>query len=159
MDYSEVFQEYKEKCIDLFGLQDDKEFTKVKLVLNNRMRTTIGRVYYKTGELHLNKRLLDDNPSEIVNTIVHELAHFVDFYKYGNHGHGKTWARIMKILGLKPTRCHSLDVSKYKREQKPVAYAKCECRRNIKIKKRRYQKIVKGTNYRCRRCKSILQLV
>lgn len=43
---------------------------------------------------------------ELLDTILHEFAHAIDFEKNGkSSGHGKPWKNIMNELGLKPNRC------------------------------------------------------
>jgi predicted SprT family Zn-dependent metalloprotease len=46
-------------------------------------------------------KLKDD---EILDVILHEIAHALDFVRYGNWGHGKTWKQVCKEIGAKPSR-------------------------------------------------------
>lgn len=50
---------------------------------------------------------LNDNPNQIIDTIKHEVAHLLDYFAFGNWGHGKTWKHCCIITGANPERCYS----------------------------------------------------
>ena len=41
-----------------------------------------------------------------LETIRHEYAHYLDFVKYGGHGHGKTWKQCCTEVGANPIRLY-----------------------------------------------------
>jgi SprT protein len=127
-----------------------------KIVVKEEMRTTAGTAYYKANTIHLNKKLFTENINTFNQTIGHEVAHLINYEVYGKRGHGPTWKNVMIMMGLEPRRCHSYKVER--RSHKPVAYGKCECRADIPIKTRRYNKILRGAKYKCTGCNSELQV-
>ena len=48
--------------------------------------------------------------AEIEDTILHEIAHALDWIRNKEWGHGPTWKRICVEIGAKPSRCHSGEV-------------------------------------------------
>lgn len=125
--------------------------------LNSRMRSCGGTAQYSPYKslIKLNYRLHRDNPSEIKNTYLHELAHIITRLKYGRNGvdaHGWQWKSVMRSLGRSPERCHKMDVSALKNKTTRIAY-KCGCQVH-NITKQRHNKIMRGTgSYQCGKCK------
>lgn len=59
---------------------------------------------------------LDSNKEEVVETILHELAHALDFNDNGSLNHGIGWQRYCRVLGIPgATPGRTLDASKCKR--------------------------------------------
>ncbi len=127
--------------------------------LNSSMRTTAGRANYTRNMISLNTRLLGRNLHHVERTFTHELAHLVAVELYGREarGHGMYWQRIMTAFGVEAIRCHKLDTTGLKRQWRTYAAA-CSCRTHM-IKSGRRNKITRGTNYRCKLCKTMIQLV
>lgn len=66
--------------------------------------------YRKIIEIHMYLSKHSSKKS-LLNTILHEFAHSIDFEKNGkSSGHGKPWKDIMIELNLKPNRCGSVDM-------------------------------------------------
>lgn len=85
--------------------------TAPKVVLNNRLKTTAGRAFIEQDPqyIDLSTELFEQYPNEFCTVIIpHELAHCVAFLVYNDYGHGKSWKKIMKELGLIPERCHNM---------------------------------------------------
>ena len=58
----------------------------------------------------------ETNNERIVNTILHEIAHAIDYNTRGRSGHDATWRRIAKNIGCSGERCSSssgVDKSKF----------------------------------------------
>jgi SprT protein len=134
---------------------------KVQVVLNPRMRSTAGRAYLFLQKIELNYRLLKDNEKELERTYLHELAHLVAHYIYGNkeRGHGPLWGGIMNALGLPPDRCHSLDTKHLSRKMTRYLYGcKKDCAKNtigFKLSPQRHRKIANfRVIYSCPSCRS-----
>jgi len=130
-----------------------------KIIFNDRMRSTIGKVNYKDNSLFLNTRLLELYPNQFDDTFAHELAHLISFFCFNRSGHGRYWKLVMRTLGFNPAITHNLDVSTLKRSHPVVCLAKCGCRQDIKIKPRRFKRIQDGVSYQCNRCKINLEIV
>ena len=81
------------------------------VVLNKRLKTTAGRAFIERNPqcIDLSVELFEQYPDEFCRVIIpHELAHCVAFLVYNDPGHGKSWKKIMKELGLPPERCHNM---------------------------------------------------
>ncbi len=130
-----------------------------RIVLSDSMRTTAGRANYTHNTISLNTRLLGRNLHHVQQTFTHELAHLVAVEVYGKaaRGHGGMWQHIMTAFGVEATRCHKLDTTGLRRQHKTYA-ATCSCRTHM-IKSGRRSKMIRGTNYRCKLCKTMIQLV
>lgn len=46
-----------------------------------------------------------DGHQQYNDTLLHEIAHALEYVWYGNGGHGHTWVAIMRWMGLRPNRC------------------------------------------------------
>ena len=73
---------------------------------------------WSTMKIGINMILFEDNVSEMLNnTMPHEIGHLVVYDKF-NHkgadtqGHGAEWQEVMRRLGRKPTKTHTLDVTR-----------------------------------------------
>lgn len=115
-----------------------------------------GFAKYQDWSIHFNLDLAKNNMEQYLNqTVPHEVAHLVDFKKYGGWGHKRTWKAIMiHVFGLKPDRCHSMDVSEVKTRKYDTYIYTCNCPSlEHKIKTNLHKKMsVLGKNYRCGRC-------
>lgn len=151
--HEKAMEKLKEKRPELFEKDNFKR--SVRIVLNHRMRSCAGKA--RSGNVvEINYRLHKDNPQELEDTYVHELAHIVCQRCYPRErGHGYTWQNVMSNMGLVPTRTHNLDVSKYKAKRKKYIYA-CSCRNDIELSSVRHGKINKGASYTCTRCRTSL---
>ena len=131
----------------------------LELVLNPRMRSTAGRAHLLTNKIELNYRLLKGNDLELENTYLHELAHIVAYYIFGRaeRGHGPRWGKIMRIFGLPPERCHSLETTHLRRKLTRYLYSCSEgCEKNeskFKLTPNSHKKFNKKYPYRCPKCK------
>lgn len=82
-----------------------------KIKYNKRLKTTAGRAFYAAVPQYvdLSVELLWEYPDEMLNdTIPHELAHLAAFTVYGDSGHGPSWKKVMREIGLEPSRCHNM---------------------------------------------------
>ena len=51
----------------------------------------------------------ESNECRIRNTILHEIAHALDYKQRGYSNHDNTWKRLSKSIGCTGTRCSSMD--------------------------------------------------
>jgi predicted SprT family Zn-dependent metalloprotease len=131
--------------------------TQLPIIFNNRMRSTLGRAFYKKWELHLNTQVLKEHPEQFNDTFAHELAHFLAYAGFGDAKHGRSWKHVMRVLGYRPERCHKLNVEHLRHRHPVLGIADCSCREN-QIKARMFKKMKMGVKYRCRMCKQQLIL-
>jgi len=128
----------------------------IVVVWNSRMRTCAGRAKMRGLEIHLNARLLTENPHELVPTFIHELAHILDYViNLKSSKHGFVWQKIMHDLG-EPAEVYHNMATKHLKAKRRKFEAKCSCRTHI-IGIGRVNKMKrKLTLYNCRLCGSRL---
>jgi predicted SprT family Zn-dependent metalloprotease len=140
---------------------------KVKYEFNNRFTRRLGDANYfhhlGYGRIRLSNKLWPTmHENEQIDTVLHELAHVIDIYVNGhikdNGGHGFTWKCIAQKIGARPERYarkNAANFAKFKR--KTTRYLiPCHCQ-TYKITAHRYNKMVKGTRYRCKKCGYLLE--
>jgi predicted SprT family Zn-dependent metalloprotease len=79
----------------------------LRVVFNDRLRTSAGRADFAGRAIELNPRLLDRHPAELVPTLAHELAHLVAGPRAR---HGPRWRVVIEALGFRAQACHRLEV-------------------------------------------------
>jgi len=90
----------------------------------------------------------------LAQTIPHEVAHIINRLNSNGGGHGRDWKRIMEIVfNLPSDRCHSYETQKSNR--KTFAYS-CDCK-TYELTSIRHNRILRGTEYSCRICRTELK--
>jgi predicted SprT family Zn-dependent metalloprotease len=85
----------------------------------NKRAAACGVCYYNRKTIELSVHLVERNTdAEILDTILHEIAHAIAFKLYGERGHGPYWRRVCVNVGAKPVRCAGLNVVMPRREPK-----------------------------------------
>lgn len=122
-----------------------------------------------TGDhtVDFNLALLKENEQHFMeDTIPHEVAHCFDKHLFGyqykttrtgrkiRESHGRTWKKIMRGLGVDPTRCHSLDTTNVARPKTKYAYTCSCCGSEIAVGPKIHARIQRGYNgYSHKTCK------
>lgn len=108
------------------------------------------------GELiRLNPDLLHDHYEEMINQVIpHEVAHVIEYQKYGYGGHKENWVRIMHMLGVPANRTHNMPAKKARVHPRPYQY-RCDCRVH-KVTKLIHRRIQNGQWRTCTRCRGII---
>lgn len=114
--------------------------------------TTAGTAsWYRDGSysLDFNLELAMLNQQETLNqTVPHEVSHILDYWMHpggmGSSHHGDNWKYIMAfVYGLRPDRCHSMDVSSVKRVEPRIHKLGCSsCGKNYWITTRQHNKSI-----------------
>lgn len=113
--------------------------------------------------IKLNYRLLSVNFSEIQSTYRHELAHVVANFKYNaNCHHDARWRAMAVALGDDGGRCHTMDVSAFRKPQARYAW-KCSCK-TYSIAAGRHRRLKRleshyGTAGKCAKCSETVTFV
>ena len=86
----------------------------------NLRGTTAGTARASKWHIQLHPVLLETHQDEMINeTVPHEFAHLVTSQLYPNtkrtvfskgRPHGTEWKHVMRLLGVKPERCHNMNV-------------------------------------------------
>lgn len=88
-------------------------------------RTTAGRAYPAQKLITLSRELMTDE-ARLRETLLHEYAHLLAVARDGRrgHGHGPSWQRAMRDLGLEPQVRHSFPCRRNQPRQ--VVTYRCE---------------------------------
>jgi len=125
-------------------------------------------IYYtfkKSGRIRLSMDIWPHfSEVERYETAVHEAAHIAATYLYGGRqGHGHNWKRLMRRMGLKPTRCHNVDtfgLGISKRRTTTQTYYQCRCTAGVHVGPIVHKKIQGGKlGYKCRACRTPISRV
>lgn len=88
--------------------QQEKEKWKLfdwNLSFSNRKRT-LGYCNCTKKIISISNAYLNNNPFETMkDTLLHEIAHAVQYEKSGKTDHGKEWKKIASEVGCRPVRC------------------------------------------------------
>lgn len=120
-------------CRDTFG------WTEIKLEIQYNVRGTVAGIAHRDKLVRFNLMLLMEQKVDDIRMIAaHEFAHIATYrrwkelYKVGTildelscsaamdnapTPHGRDWRQMMMLFGFHPKRCHSFDVSKYRRKR------------------------------------------
>lgn len=114
---------------------------KVTFSINNRLSSTHGRFIVKPEyvrgrecevySIDITHRY--QSPcDEFVDTVRHEIAHFIAYTSFGDLSHGPLWKKIALDLGAHPRSCakgdtDSLLVPAEKRKRRLLVRAQCKC--------------------------------
>jgi len=91
---------------------------RVRIAYNPRLRTALGRALLDRGVVELNTHLLSEHPDQLVETLVHELAHLAVYMRYGPvRPHGEHFRTLMRAVGLSPATTHTLPVAHLRRRR------------------------------------------
>lgn len=101
----------------------------------------------------------------LINTVPHEVAHYVDDEVYGNkyvngrrQSHGPRWKYIMRMVyGLNPDRCHSYDTSVTLTKKQSRHEYTCGCRTHM-VSTTIHNKILRGQRRICLTCREAIVL-
>jgi len=93
----------------------------------------------------------------LVTTVPHEMAHVLQRRTYPrSKPHGSEWIHYCKVLtGKVLPRCHSYEVISNTRSTQKVS---CSCR-EYQFTSIRLSRMKKGTQYRCRDCRSAIKIL
>ncbi len=102
--------------------RDRSKLEKLNFLVNRRMRTSAGRAA-ADGTVEIASRVFANpaNEHELLETILHEIAHVVVGL---DHGHDSVWRRKILDYGGRGETCHQLEVERSRR----TAYA-AECKK------------------------------
>lgn len=169
-----IQQRVTDKLVEVIAIcekQFNRKFT-MPTVAYDIVGTTAGYANYGMHRIRLHPILLMENLEQMINeTVPHEMAHLITglvyphikerTFAYSGFGvkatkcahHGPEWQGVMRLMGLNPARCHSMDTSSFVVKH---AYVCSTCNREYKLTQRRHNKFQKNTAaYRCH-CKGKL---
>lgn len=75
---------------------------------NPRFKHTAGQYSPREKLITLHPGLRYAEPSDLIGTFLHEVAHVMQVLTYRKCDHGETWWEMMHQLGQRPKRTHSI---------------------------------------------------
>lgn len=105
--------------------------------------------------LRFNPVMWNDNKDTYDQTVVHEVAHYIQKEIYPmSKPHGPEWKSVMSNLGANPKRCHSMNT---RSTQKRTFVYSCSCSDHDLTIVRHNKCQKKGTVYTCKKCSGDLK--
>lgn len=134
----------------------DRAFKRPTYLFNQRGKAA-GTAHLQRNLIKINPILFIKNRDEFFKQVIpHEVAHLITFQLYGSNvrPHGKQWQAIMtEVFKCPADTTHQLDISEVAGKQ--FNY-RCSCTTH-QLTIRRHNKVLKGNNYLCKRCQSVLK--
>jgi SprT protein len=111
------------------------------------------------GLIRINYVLLKENVEHYIKqTLGHEYAHLITDNLWLSNliskptAHGREWKKVMRQLKLKPSRCHSYDISNAGGKKQRQWKYHCKCPKPMTVSTTIHNRIKKGRKYRCNKC-------
>ncbi|MBU3023068.1 SprT family zinc-dependent metalloprotease [Aestuariibacter sp. A3R04] len=114
-----------------------------------------GTAFLQQNRVNFNPVLFTHNADAfITNVIPHEVCHLLTYQLHGRvRPHGVEWQSLMRgLFNAQPSTTHNFDLTTL--QLNTVIY-RCNCG-DIPLSIRRHNKVLKGMQYRCKRCQQIL---
>lgn len=121
-------------------------------IIWRKMPISAGKAYFDRGQIGLSTVLITDS-LRLQDTLVHEFAHLLAFYRHGRAGtgHGHAWRQAMSDLGAKPEVYHQYPVER-RRQERNLVY-KC---RKCGVAFSRARPLKRGFQYTHRNCGGVI---
>ncbi|WP_390605473.1 SprT family zinc-dependent metalloprotease [Alteromonas gracilis] len=115
-----------------------------------------GTAFLQQNRLNFHPILYRENTSAFLDDVVpHEVSHLLVWTLFGRvQPHGKEWQSMMiDVFGCKPDATHKFDI---KGVTRTFEYH-CNCD-TYALSTRRHNNILRGAQYRCKKCSALLQM-
>lgn len=78
--------------------------------INEKLTSTAGRAIYSTRIVEISGPIFRQTPvlSQLIDTILHEIAHHLAWQVDGDSGHGPKWVEWAELIGCSAERTHSM---------------------------------------------------
>lgn len=95
-------------------------------------KSRLGVCTPKKKTIRISKYLIIHESQEQINdTLLHEIAHALEWERHKTHGHGRRWQLIAIEVGAKPNRCASTEVIATLETKYTYECSKCHERTNV----------------------------
>ena len=84
----------------LLSINERSLAEKFTISWNARMRSAAGRAMLQTLTVEINPKLQQFGTQEVLNTVLHEIAHLVAWSRSRHRGHGAPWKQACADLGI-----------------------------------------------------------
>lgn len=114
-----------------------------------------GTAFLQQNRINFHPLLLRDNSDAFMRDVIpHEISHLLVWQLYGKvRPHGSEWqAMMIDVFASNPSATHRFDTSALGAAE--FAY-RCGCD-TVMLSQRRHNTVLRGGQYRCRRCREVL---
>ena len=146
-----------EDCFILAECFFDRPFKRPDYLFNQYGKSA-GTAHLQRNIIKFNPVLYNQNKTTFVDQVVaHEVAHLITYQHYGKvKPHGKEWQHVMEnVFHCPASTTHSLDIKDVIGNQYQY---RCACTTH-QLTIRRHNKVLKGADYVCKNCKSVLKAI
>ena len=146
-----------EDCFILAECFFDRPFKRPDYLFNQYGKSA-GTAHLQRNIIKFNPVLYNQNKTTFVDQVVaHEVAHLITYQHYGKvKPHGKEWQHVMEnVFHCPASTTHSLDIKDVIGKQYQY---RCACTTH-QLTIRRHNKVLKGADYVCKNCKSVLKAI
>ncbi len=150
-------QQRVEECYSVAEDYFNRHFPRPAVTFR-RSGKNAGTAFLQQNRINFHPLLLRDNTDAFLGDVIpHEISHLLVWQLYGKvRPHGTEWQAVMQqVFGCAPNATHRFDTSVLGAEE--FAY-QCGCD-TIMLSRRRHNTVLRGGQYRCRRCKELLTQV
>lgn len=128
-----------------------------ELSFNLNGTSALGLANWVENRIYINVDILRHNVRELQDTVIHEYCHLLDKHIYDEFGHGKTWKKLMSLLGGNPNaKVNDIDVTAVpKSAPAQIKYLyTCPCKTEYYISEKEHKNVQnKIRSYGCKKCK------
>lgn len=116
------------------------------------------------SKIRINPILFAENVEEtLAQTIPHEMCHhWKEQLRLPGRAHGQEWKKLMRRMGVRPNRCHNLDVTRARVRTLRIYLYVCGCQREYRVTARKHNRIQETQLFRpvnCLRCRKEVRYV
>ncbi|MED5521224.1 MAG: SprT family zinc-dependent metalloprotease [Pseudomonadota bacterium] len=132
-----------------------KQTFKRPTITFRRSGKNAGTAFLQQNRVNFHPLLFKDNIDAFLSDVVpHEVSHLLVWVLFGRvQPHGKEWQSVMRsVFNCTPNATHQFDV---KRVARTFHYV-CDCD-TYALSTRRHNNILKGAQYKCRKCQALLR--
>ncbi|MDO6568129.1 SprT family zinc-dependent metalloprotease [Alteromonas sp. 1_MG-2023] len=143
-----------ERCYQRADIYFKRTFPRPALTYR-RSGKNAGTAFLQQNRINLHPELFKQNENEFIEDVIpHEISHLLTWQLFKKvKPHGVEWQAIMiDVFGRPANATHSFDIAGVIGKQ--FSYT-CECSTH-QLTIRRHNKILKGAQYKCRKCNSVL---
>jgi len=158
MDRASVVEAYIKEFLDRANKKLGRRFQKPRISFKLKGRVA-GRAFYRQWLIKINLAIFNIGGLEEVRiTVGHEVAHLITHaifdHKKRIKPHGYEWKTTMELLGLKPERCHNMDLPMARQRIRHRFHYICTgCEKGYDLSQIRHNKVrYRGVVYCCRYC-------
>jgi len=100
---------------------------KIRVYWDSKRVSRLGVYHRRNFSIGLSKHISKER-DVVIDTLMHETAHFLDHILFNGNGHGRSWKYIMRGLGRKPDRCgDSKGLTEARKQKANHVYACQDC--------------------------------